>query len=55
MSLSRQSIELVLTTNNKEAKHHIHPKHKPGHKTSSFAGSVCLSWPSARKRIRPYS
>ena len=28
MSLSRQSIALVLTTKNKETKHHIHPKHK---------------------------
>jgi len=28
MSLSRQSIALVLTTKNKETKHHIHPKQK---------------------------
>ena len=28
MNLSRQSIALVLTTKNKKAKQHIHPKHK---------------------------
>jgi len=28
MSLSRQSIALVLTTKNNEIKHYIHPKHK---------------------------
>ena len=28
MSLSRQSIALVLTTKNKETKHYIHAKHK---------------------------
>ena len=28
MNLCRQSIALVLTTKNKETKHHINPKHK---------------------------
>jgi len=32
MSLSRQSIALVLTTKNKETKHHIHPKHETNRK-----------------------
>ena len=28
MSLSRQSIALIVTTKNKQTKHHVHPKQK---------------------------
>jgi len=39
MSLSRQSVALVLTTRNKK-KHHIHPKHKNETEKSALANKT---------------
>jgi len=40
MSLSRQSIALVVTTKNKETKHYIHWKHKRETETTASANKA---------------
>jgi len=52
---------LVLTTKNKETKHHIRPKHKKETEKTALAntkalspGLVCLLRPPARKCSGPY-
>ena len=63
MSLSRKSAALVLTTRNKETKHHIHPKHKKETKklpelTKQTTGTPWFDTPfttSGQRTQQPYS
>ena len=62
MSLSRQSIALILTTRNKETQHYIHQKHKRetektalANKNNLHTGLVWLLQIPTRKRSGRYS
>jgi len=61
MSLSRQSIALVLTTKNNQRQHYIHQEHNRQTEITALANKtiytdlVRLLRPTVRKRSGPYS